>query len=232
MVLEVTHLLAMQRVNFMYYTIYKITNLINGKTYIGKHQTKNLYDDYMGSGKLIVAAISKYGLKNFRKDILFVFDNKDDMDAKEEEIVTEDYVQSPDTYNLKTGGTGGWDHINNDESLRIAKNKHAKRKLDEALLKRYGVENAGQLLHCRTQSAERMKMLHAAGKIRIPKFTGKVHTEETKQKMSNSSKGQGLGKKNSQFGTCWITNGIESKKIKKNTAIPVGWYAGRKINKR
>ena len=40
--------------------------------------------------------------------------------------------------------------------------------------------------------------------------------------------GKGCGKNNSQYGTVWITNGTENKKIKKNTEIPNGWYLGRK----
>ena len=52
----------------MFYTIYKITNLINNKFYIGKHQTNNVDDEYMGSGKLITAAIKKYGANSFERE--------------------------------------------------------------------------------------------------------------------------------------------------------------------
>ena len=83
-----------------YFTVYKITNKINDKYYIGKHQTKDLDDDYFGSGKLIKAAIKKYGIENFKKEILFVFETEDEMNAKEAELVTEELIASGSVYNL------------------------------------------------------------------------------------------------------------------------------------
>lgn len=49
----------------MKYTIYKITNKVTGKIYIGKHQTEDLNDGYMGSGKLLKRAQEKYGINSF-----------------------------------------------------------------------------------------------------------------------------------------------------------------------
>ena len=63
----------------------------------------------------------------------------------------------------------------------------------------------------------------------FPSKKGSRHSEETKKKMSLSQQGKQKGEKNSQYGTCWITNGKESKKIKKEDLIPNGWKLGRKI---
>lgn len=43
----------------MFYTIYQITNNVNGKIYISMHQTKNLDDGYMGSGIMLRNAYKK-----------------------------------------------------------------------------------------------------------------------------------------------------------------------------
>ena len=50
-----------------YFILYKTTNLINGKSYIGIHKTNNLNDGYLGSGFAITEAIEKYGKDNFKR---------------------------------------------------------------------------------------------------------------------------------------------------------------------
>ena len=91
----------------MYYTIYQTINKINGKVYIGKHQTSNPNDSYIGSGILLKEAIKKYGKHNFEKKILFVFDNEEEMNLKEKEIITEEFISREDVYNIGVGGEGG-----------------------------------------------------------------------------------------------------------------------------
>lgn len=105
----------------MFYTVYKTTNKLNGRYYIGKHKTKNLEDGYMGSGKLLKLAIEKYGIENFEKEILFIFDNEDEMNSKERELV----VLAEETYNLCPGGNGGFGYINESGVIKFKGKKHA-----------------------------------------------------------------------------------------------------------
>ena len=66
----------------------------------------------MGSGVLIRQAIKKYGLNNFKKEILHIADSEQEINNLEKQIVNEEFVSRKDTYNLRYGGDGGFDHIN------------------------------------------------------------------------------------------------------------------------
>jgi len=88
----------------MIFLVYKITNLINDKEYIGIHKTDDVNDSYMGSGNLIKIAIKKYGKENFKKDILKTFDTEDEALQYERYLVNEEYVNNLNTYNIALGG--------------------------------------------------------------------------------------------------------------------------------
>jgi len=87
-----------------YYTIYKITNLINGHFYLGAHCTNDLNDEYMGSGILISRAITFYGKENFRKETVLLCKSYKHMFKEERKIITKKVISNPLCYNLITGG--------------------------------------------------------------------------------------------------------------------------------
>ena len=195
----------------MYYTVYKITNLINNKIYIGVHKTADINDDYMGSGTVLTKAQKKYGIKNFTKEILHVFDNAEDMYAKEAEIVDADFIAEANTYNLKVGGLGGFDYINKNGKLaNLRKNPEWNAEFSKA------VKNGLQTYYKQGNAGN---------------FLGKCHTVETKRKISEAAAKSQAGKGNSQYGTRWIHSPELkiSKKIKKNDPLPDGWLEGRKM---
>ena len=110
------------------YIIYRTTNTVNNKEYTGAHSTKDLNSDkYLGSGMRLKRAIKKYGEDKFIRKILYEYDNREETYAKEKEIVTQEYVDRPDTYNLKVGGEGGFDYLHNDPTM-IARRKRGIRK--------------------------------------------------------------------------------------------------------
>jgi RNase P/RNase MRP subunit p29 len=89
----------------MFRFLYKTTNLINKKIYIGIHSTEDIEDGYLGSGVYIRRALKKYGKENFKREILQFFDTEEDMRLAELEIVNEEFLQRKDIYNLTLGGT-------------------------------------------------------------------------------------------------------------------------------
>lgn len=198
----------------MYYIVYKITNQIDGKIYIGSHKTKNLDDNYMGSGKYLKYAQEKYGLENFKKEILFVFDTPEAMYQKEAELVNEEFISTQNTYNLKVGGFGGWGYINENPTYdRLERAKLARSRSPGFLGKTHSDDHIQKLADINKSNSY---------------FGGRKHSLETKKVMSEKAK-ERLSDctKNSQYGTMWITNGIENRKMKKDDPIPSGWKKGR-----
>lgn len=91
--------------------IYKITNKLNGKIYIGKHASKR--KNYWGSGKIIKLAIKKHGKENFIKEVIEYCTNKNELSSRE--IYWIKYFDSTNKligYNITNGGDGN-DTINN-----------------------------------------------------------------------------------------------------------------------
>ena len=227
----------------MFYTVYKTTNKINNKIYIGAHKTNDLDDGYLGSGKILGYAIEKYGIENFEKEILAVFDKSSDMFDMESELVNEDFVENKETYNLKLGGHGGFDHLNDGSPEHCARcvlaNKARKEKIaagessfgknyEKSCNNRFGVSNPMKLESVKNKSKESKKLYY----MNHDGWSKGSHiSEDHKRKigLANSTK---TGNKNSQYGTMWICNlaSKENKKIKNTDPIPAGWIKGRKIN--
>lgn len=102
--------------------IYKITNLINGKIYIGRTKKSNI-DKYWGSGKLIRLAIKKYGHDFFKKEIIEKCTSLEDTIIKEIYWIKEFNCITPNGYNLTSGGEDGewWIYASEETKFNFSK---------------------------------------------------------------------------------------------------------------
>ena len=195
----------------MYYTVYKIINNIDGKIYIGIHKTKDIDDGYMGSGKYLKNAQEKYGIENFEKEILKVFNTSEEMFNMESILVNEEFVQSKETYNLKLGGFGGFDYLNSIPRTKEHNIKISESRKGYKLSKKECESRKGRWIGKNNPS---YKKDYKGDKN---PFSNKKHSEESKRKIGELNSKHQTGEGNSQFGTMWIYNLEEklSKKIKK-----------------
>lgn len=90
--------------NKQYHYFYKITNLLNEYFYYGVHNTNDLEDGYMGSGKRLRKAYKKYGIENFKKEIIKYFNTAKEAFEYEKQVVNEDLIHNPNCYNIQGGG--------------------------------------------------------------------------------------------------------------------------------
>lgn len=188
----------------MYYYLYETKNLVNNKIYIGVHQTENLDDGYLGSGKLFTRAMKKHGKENFEKKILRFFSSKEEMFEAEKEAVNLSFLKRKDVYNLQEGGSG------------------ARRRLTENKENFEPRGRAGGLatFHLKVAIFDPEIQRKAVEKSLYPEFR-----EKHKRRLKEVGSQQGC--KNSQYGTMWITDDVSSKKIKNTDIIPEGWKRGK-----
>jgi len=161
--------------------IYKTTNLINGKIYIGKAIDKS--SGYLGSGKILKVAIKKYGRENFHKEII---DLAGDLDEhREKEIFWIDFYKSRDPkigYNITKGGEGFSGKHSEETRAKISK---ISRRL------------AAEPEHCKKISMALKGKKHSEERKRNESLShrgekhpnyGKHLSEEHKRKISESNK--------------------------------------------
>ena len=161
----------------MFGYIYKTTNLINGKIYVGQHKAETFDKYYKGSGQLLTAAFKKYGKSNFTCEILATAETKEELNALEVYWIAE--LNARDTsvgYNITEGGEGTVGYVHTDG----AKNKMSIAKKGKPLSlehrKAIGLQSLG-----RKMTEENKAKLRAIN-------LGKKASEETKQKLRDAHK--------------------------------------------
>jgi len=195
-----------------YGLIYKATNLINGKIYIGKTTRIELYNNkkYRGSGLVFKQAKLKYGIENFKFEILQYIEHQEtDLESHRTLNNTETYYIEqfdsivPKGYNVAEGGEGGnlskfiSEEAKIQRGLKIIKANTGRKHSEEAKLK-VSISNKGKILSEETKV--KISLANKGRKIgkqteqvitnRVLKNTGKKRTEETKAKISIALKGK------------------------------------------
>lgn len=177
----------------MYGYIYKTTNLINGKIYVGKHKASQFNPDYKGSGKLITRAINKYGEANFKTIMLCTCNDLVELNNTEKKYILElnsNYLTGCG-YNISPGGDGGPTTLNtvmmhNEDTVKFVYP-------DEVVYYESIHYVKGQLAHVKEVLSKKQKLRTGIN----CSFYGKHHTPESKRKIGLASKGRtGLGDDN------------------------------------
>lgn len=216
----------------MHFLVYQITNNLNGKIYVGVHQTTNPNDGYMGSGTLIKQAIKRHGASNFTKTILYDFSSLQEMNDKEIELVTPEFVQNPQTYNMVPGGSErNWVIIDADGNKICCRATFTPEQIA------MGRDRVSELWNDTAWAANQRAKLSANVKRYYQNkpgghWLGQKHSPEAIAKQKLAAVGRSAGSKNPLFGKKWMTDGSNSKpatKEEQETLLTLGWRYGRII---
>lgn len=173
-----------------YYFIYKTTNNINNRFYIGAHGTNNLNDGYIGSGRNLKLAINKHGKDKFKFEILEYLDDYKSLMKREREIVNEEFLSNRIVYNSEVGGAGGkiWSNelklkMSNSKKGHVPWNHGLTRETDERVNKlsiKSGLSLRGRF------SGEKNPMFG----VYVGSLMSKEDNEQRINKISRSNKGK------------------------------------------
>lgn len=205
-----------------YHMLYKTTCTVTGNFYIGVHSTENLEDEYFGSGKRLRYSIQKYGKEKHVREILQLFESRDEMYFREREVVNDEMLDNPHCLNLHKGGDGGW---TSEEQRRNGNRGNEKMK--------WLAENDSEWREKKSKAAsDSLKEAYQRGrKVVVPNWKGKSLSENHRQNIGIANSLSQKGAKNSQAGKIWITKEDKSISIKSeelSVYLQLGWRKGRK----
>ena len=167
----------------LYGYIYKITNNIDGKIYIGQKKSSFIVEDYYGSGLYITRAIKKYGVNNFTRDILEWCESKEALNEKEIYWISKlDATNRKVGYNISTGGNGG--NLGPEVIQKMAASMRGK-KHTEATKRKISESTKGH-----ATSEQTRKKISDANKGEKCYWYGKKHSAETRKKIGDAHRGK------------------------------------------
>jgi group I intron endonuclease len=190
--------------------IYKTTNLINGKIYIGQDFKNN--PKYLGSGKLLKLAVKKYGIDNFSKETLCVCSNEKELDEKEIFYIKKFNSTNRDFgYNICEGGrsyrvmiaenNANFGKKMSEETKEKLRQKRKLQKMSDKEKERLRIlfTGANNPRYGKKLSQEQKDNMQEGRKIKgiyegvnHPMY-GKKHSKETKLRWSEIRKGKNVG---------------------------------------
>ena len=137
-----------------YHILYKTTNLINGKYYIGIHSTNDLNDGYIGSGYLLWKSIDKHGLNNFKCENLKIFKSREKLLRAERIWVNQKFIELDNNYNMVVGGSNPPVLVKHSEET---KRKISKSKSNPSIETRTRMSKAQTGISCSNKAKSLMK---------------------------------------------------------------------------
>jgi group I intron endonuclease len=230
--------------------IYKVTNLTNGKTYIGQttrtlgvRKRQHLVDARGKESNLFFhRALLEYGFENFSWEVIFEGRISTDFLNFMEMFWIQYWGSFGEGYNLTCGGDKPPSRKGtkmSDESRKKMSNSrkgsnaywYGKKRTPDTIAK-ISASRSGQSpwMKGRHHSDETKSRISSANKGTPSPMKGRHHSEETKIKMSNAKKGKPSPRKGMSGGPAWNKDktGIYSDETRKNISSSLRKYYEKK----